>query len=516
MKSIYDQISPQFNVASYFLEKNLTNLADKTAIYYKDQKISYAELYANVRKMASLLKDLQIDWENRICIYLPDCPSFVYAFWGAIWIGAVPVAINVSCKVSDVEYMLTDARAKLLITTKSLYDGLSRKDSPFLKEVLLVDDVIPLESRLWHYAEDMEAANTSRDDVAFWLYTSGSTGRPKGVIHLHHDMVVCAETYAKNTIHLTEQDVIYSVANMPFAYGLGNSLYFPLHVGASVVLSDAENVFDVIDDIHRYRPTVFFGLPFIYASILAVDDIAPFRDDSVRLFISAAEQLPPTIWRKWNERYGKEICEGIGTTELLHIFLSNTPGDCRPGSTGKPVNGYEIKLLDPEGNELPPGHVGDLVVAGESLMQGYWNRHRETREAICGESMRTGDRYYKDEDGYYYFVGRNDDCFKVNGQWIIPFEIEDALLRYADLLDAAVIPEQDERGMVMVAAYVCPKANDGKNTHLEQELRKVLRSKLPAYKVPQRVYVIEKLPRTSTGKIDRKRLAATQGKEMPI
>lgn len=506
MNNIYDQIPSQFNVASYFLERNLKSIPNKTAIFYKEQEISFAKLYSNVRKMATLLKNSRMDWENRICIYLPDNPSFVYAFWGAIWMGAVPVAINTSCKASDVEYILADSRAKMLITTKELYDRLPDHSFPFLKEVLFANDSISLEETLSQVPEDGQAVSTSRDDVAFWLYTSGSTGRPKGVIHLHHDMVVCAKNYVDHVNQLNENDIIYSVAKMPFAYGLGNSLYFPLYVGASVVLSDVENVFDVIEVVHQYQPTVFFGLPFIYSSILSVQEIASFSPDSVRLFISAAEQLPPSIWHKWHQSYGKKICEGIGTTELLHIFLSNTPDDCKPGSTGKPVPGFVIKLLDADENEVPEGQVGDLVVTGESLMQGYWNRHRETREAIFGESMRTGDRYFKDKEGYYYFVGRKDDCFKTNGQWVIPFEIEDVLLQHDNLLDVAIVPEKDDQGLVQITAYICLKTDQEESSNLDRELRRFLRSRLPRFKIPQHFYVLPELPRTSTGKIDRKKL----------
>ena len=340
MDRISEQLPSVFNVAAYFIESNLAQgHGSRTAFYYKDETFTYNQVATYVRRTAALLKDLGLERENRIAILLPDSPDFVFAFWGAIWGGAVPVPINTACKIDDIQYILHDSRAKILVTNQEWQENLAPIQSLFLRHILLVDGEQLLRSQLNKQTTEPAAAETSRDETAFWLYTSGSTGRPKGVLHIHQSMVVCAERYGEATLGLNKDDITYSVAKMPFAYGLGNTLYMPMAVGAAAVLSDANNAFDIIADIHRYRPTLLFAIPAIYASILAVNDISPLDTSSIRLCLSAAEQLPKSIWHKWLHTYNHEICEGIGTSEFLHIFLSNPLGECRPGSTGKPIPG---------------------------------------------------------------------------------------------------------------------------------------------------------------------------------
>ncbi len=531
MDSISEQLPDIFNVAAYFLEGNLTQeRGERAAFYHQAETYTYTQVSSFVRRTARLLSELGLERENRIAILLPDTPELVFGFWGAIWLGAVPVPINTACSVDEIHYILQDSRAKVLLTTQEWQEklapcrgeafgqqsqgtasNLEPNASPqqFLRRVLLADGENPFMSLLTQQDELLPCAETSRDEPAFWLYTSGSTGRPKGVIHLHQSMVVCAQQYAKATLGLQKDDITYSVAKMPFAYGLGNTLYMPMAVGAAAVLSDANNAFDIIADIQRYRPTVLFGIPSAYASILAVHDIAPLNASSLRLCVSAAEQLPKSIWQKWRETYNHEICEGIGTTEFLHIFLSNRLGECKPGTSGRPVPGYDVRIVDENGFPCPPGEIGDLQVSGESLMLGYWNRLRETRKAIYGNTMQTGDKYLRDADDYFKFMGRADDLFKVNGQWISPMEIEDVLHQHPQILEVAVMPESDNgEQLTQVVAYVSLKPGQEPSPQLEDSIRKFAKQRLPHFKAPKTVHFVENLPRTSTGKIHRKFLQA--------
>lgn len=508
MDQIYEQLPSDFNIAAYFILSNLQKgNGERVAFYYRDEKYTYRKLSSYVRRSAGLLCELGLERENRVAILLPDTPEAVFAFWGAIWAGAVPVPINTACTVDDIQYILQDCRAKILLTTQEWQQQLAPVNSKFLRHILLKDGDQPFLSLLDAATNEPTPAITSGDEPACWLYTSGSTGRSKGVIHLHKSMVVCAELYGKNILNLQPDDIAYSVAKIPFAYGHGNTLYMPMAVGASVVLSDAANAFDVIADIHRYRPTVLHGIPSMYAGILAVQDITPLDVSSLRLCASAAEQLPATIWHKWRETYGLEICEGIGTTELLHIFLSNRPGECRPGSSGRPVPGYDVRVLDDNGSPVPPGEIGSLQVRGNSLMLGYWNRLRETREALYGETMLTGDKYLCDADGYFWFMGRKDDLFKVSGQWISPFEIEDVLLKHPSILDVAIVPDSDNgQHLTHVVAYISLKSGFASSPELEDSIRKFAKQGLPHYKAPKAIHFLDKLPRTPTGKIHRKAL----------
>ncbi|AFY93675.1 benzoate-CoA ligase family protein [Chamaesiphon minutus] len=508
MKTISTSLPDIFNVAAYFLEANLApDRRDRVAIYYRDDTYTYAQVHSWVRRMAKFLAELGVDRERRIAILLPDTPEFVFAFWGAIWLGVVPVPINTACTLEDVRYILQDCRAQVLVTDRSWLERLGAVESPFLQHVVQTDGDRSLISLLKQQDESVDWVQTDREEPAFWLYTSGSTGRPKGVIHLHQSMVVCAENYGKELVGLQADDIIYSVAKIPFAYGLGNTLYMPMSVGAAAILSDAANAFDIIADIQTYQPTVLFGIPGIYAGILSLAEIAPLDTSSLRLCLSAAEQLPTTIWLKWREMYGLEICEGIGTTELLHIFLSNQPGACRPGTSGLPVPGYDVRVVDDRGVTAPDGEIGALEVSGESLMLGYWNRLSATRSALYGTTMRTGDKYVRDADGYFRFMGRNDDFFKVNGMWVSPFEVEDVLLQHQSILDAAVVPSAELDGdLTQVIAYVSLKSEFAPSIELERSIRQAVKAQLSPFKVPKSIQFLDALPRTPTGKVHRQAL----------
>ncbi|MGI0495084.1 benzoate-CoA ligase family protein [Alkalinema pantanalense CENA528] len=512
MESLSARLPKTFNVAAYFLELNLAaNRSDKVAFYTRDAAYTYGQVAQLVRRSAKLLTNLGLEREQRLAILLPDTPEFVFAFWGAIWAGIIPVPINTACSVAEIQYILQNSRAKVLLTTQAWLETLAPIPAASLRHGLTVDGAQPFLMQIAQQDDQMPWAQTDREEPAFWLYTSGSTGNPKGVVHLHQSMVICAESYGKAVLGLQEDDIVYSVAKMPFAYGLGNTLYMPMAVGASSVLSDAVNAFDVIADIQTHRPTVFFGIPGLYAGMLALHELAPLDPASLRLCVSAAEQLPKTLWSQWRDRYGLEICEGIGTTELLHIFLSNRPGECRPGSSGRPIPGYDVQIVDDAGCPLPPGEVGALQVTGESLMLGYWNRLQATRDALYGCTMRTGDQYLQDVDGYFWFMGRNNDFVKVNGMWVSPFEIEDVLLQHESILDAAIVPEfATDETLTQIVAYVSLKAGFQASPILEKQIAQWVKTQLPHFKAPRMIHFLDHLPRTATGKVHRKALSQHQ------
>jgi len=353
----------------------------------------------------------------------------------------------------------------------------------------------------------LEAAATSRDDPAFWLYSSGSTGSPKGAVHLHHDMFVCAETYARQVLGIGAADRVFSAAKLFFAYGLGNAGYFPLSVGAHAVLypprPTPEAVFDVIE---RQRPTLFFGVPTLYAGMLALNEAERRDVSSLRLCVSAGEALPAEMYARWRERFGVEIIDGMGTTELLHMCLSNRPGTARPGSSGRPVPGYEAAIVDDAGRPVPPGEIGNLRVRGDSIMDGYWNQPEKTRQTLQGDWLLTGDKYYQDGDGYYWYCGRSDDMLKVGGRWVSPVEVEATLIAHPAVLESAVVGHEGDDGLVKAKAFVVLKEPARASPALAAELQAFVKERIAPYKAPRWVEFVESLPKTATGKIQRFRL----------
>ncbi|NJK55781.1 MAG: benzoate-CoA ligase family protein [Pleurocapsa sp. SU_5_0] len=506
-----------FNIAAYLLSGNFKQgNEDKIAFCDRGQTYTYSQLTSLVQRSARLLVKLGLERENRLGILLSNRIESVVIFLGAIWLGAIPVPINPACSSAEINYILEDSRVKVLLTSGAWQEKLTPLSSAYLRHVLLVDGKQTFLSLLEDYVELTTCASTSPDEAAFWLYTSGSTGQPKGVIHAHRSVLVSIKQYAQAVLDLSEKDLIYSVANIAFAYGLGNSLYFPLAVGATSVLSDANNAFDIIDDIERYQPTVFFGIPSVYARILEVKEIAPLNSSSLRLCVSAAEQLPKTIWQEWQKIHDLEICEGIGTTEFLHIFLSNRLGESQPGSSGRPIPGYEVRVIDENGLPCEDDEIGELQVRGESLMLGYWNQLTKTRQAIYGNIMRTGDKYKRDRHGFFWFMGRGDDLFKVNGQWISPLAIESVLHQHPQILEVAVVPHNSGDKLTQIIAYISLKSQQPPSKELEKNILNFAKQHLPHFKSPQQIYFVESLPRTATGKIHRHLLKQKQSDLLTI
>jgi benzoate-CoA ligase len=505
----------QFNVATYFVDRHLEEgRADKTAFFCTDQNLTYGDVAETVNRTGNALLDLGLGMDDRILMVCLDAPEFVGTFWGAIKIGAVPIPVNTLLRRQDYAYLLNDSRARAVVVSAALLPEVAPalEDARHLRHVLVAGGpghgYLSWDKRVERASAALAPAPTSRDDPAFWLYSSGSTGFPKGAVHLHHDMVICLETYAKQVLGIRPTDRVYSAAKLFFAYGLGNALYFPMGVGAASVLypprPTAEGAFDVIS---RHRPTLFFAVPTLYAGMLAVKDAEERFDlSSLRLCVSAGEALPEELYRRWHDRFHVEIIDGIGTTECLHMFISNRPGSARPGSSGQIVPGYEAQLLGDDGRPVPQGDIGSLRVKGDSTMAFYWNQHDKTKDTLHGPWIVTGDKLRQDADGTFWYCGRSDDMLKVGGIWVSPVEVEGALVRHPAVLEAAVVGEEDADGLVKPKAFVVLKDPAGASDALADELKAFVKGKIAPYKYPRSVKFIPELPKTATGKIQRFKL----------
>ena len=513
--STWESLPADFNVATWFVDRNVAEgRGAATAFRCENRALSYGDVLELTNRTGNALRELGIGMEDRVLLLCLDAPEFLGAFWGAIKIGAVPIPVNTLMRGADYLYFLQDSRAKVAIISAPLLAeaGPVLAEAPHLRHVLVAGGKpgphLSYEGCLERASSGLEAAATSRDDAAFWLYSSGSTGRPKGAVHLHHDMVVCYETYARQVLGLRATDRVFSAAKLFFAYGLGNAGYFPMGAGAESVLyphrPTPEAVFEILG---RHRPTIFFGVPTLYAAMLAVKDAHTRWDlSSLRVCVSAGEALPDEIYARWKERFGVEIIDGIGTTEILHIFLSNRPGGARPGSTGLPVPGYEAVIADDAGVPVKQGDIGNLCVKGDSIMAYYWNKHEKTKDTLYGHWIQTGDKYYQDGDGYFWYAGRADDMLKVGGIWVSPVEVENTLVRHPAVLEAAVVGHEDTDRLVKPKAFVVLKDPADTGSGLAEELKAFVKDKIAPYKYPRWIEFVPELPKTATGKIQRFKL----------
>lgn len=506
----------RYNAASDFLDGNLeAGRGDRTAILSPGGRWTYRQVAEDANRWASVLPQLGVEIENRVFLALLDGPAFAATFWGSIKLGAVPVPANTNLVADDYAYLLDDCRAKVAVVSQPVADRLrqARPASRWLKHLVVVGEAGPDEHRyaelLSGGASECSPADTDRDDMCFWLYSSGTTGMPKGVVHLQHDMRVCTDQYARPILELAESDITLSVAKLYFAYGLGNALYFPFSVGASTVLLEGPPAPPaLLEAVREYRPTVYFGVPTSYASVLAADsalwEAADFS--SVRICVSAGEPLPGAILRRWKERTGTEILDGIGSTEICHIFISNRPGDVRPDSSGRVVPGYEVRLVDEQGGEVGDGEVGSLLVRGDSTCAFYWNQHERTKDTIRGHWIDTGDKYVRSADGYFSYQGRSDDMLKAGGIWVSPAEVEAAITAHESVLECAVVGARDENDLVVPHAYVVVAPGRSSGPELTVELRDWVRGRLAHFKCPRAFHFVDSLPKTATGKIQRFKL----------
>jgi len=518
----FSQCRP-YNAATDFVDLNVARgLSGKVAFTDPTRTLTYGELQTATCRFGAGLRALGIRRESRIVLLLLDTVDYPVAFWGAIRAGIVPVPLNTLLTPEQYAYVLEDSRAEAILLSPPLVKAIEAVLGrlTFLKSAILVGaepigpatvghlDTYRLEDVLDRGTPKLFTAPTLSDEVAFWLYSSGSTGEPKGVKHVHTSLVATARLYGEGVLGIRADDVAFSAAKLFFAYGLGNSMSFPMAVGAStVLLPDRPTPEKVLDTMQRHHPTIFYGVPTLYAALLANADIGPGAgSDRLRLCVSAGEALPPPVGERWRAAVGVDILDGIGSTEMLHVFVSNRPDDIRYGTSGKPVPGYEAKIIGEDDHELGEGAIGELVVRGPSAGEGYWNQRAKSRRTFGGEWTYTGDKYTRDADGYYTYCGRTDDMFKVSGIWVSPFEVEAALASHEAVLEAAVIGRKDADGLLKPKAFIVLKKGYMADEHLFDALKAHVKERAGRWKYPRWIAVRTELPKTATGKIQRFKL----------
>lgn len=506
------ELPEQLNVAIELVDAHLAlGRGGKAAILSGDRIITYADLAECTSRFGNVLHELGIRMEERVALLLPDSPEWAMVFLGTIKAGAVAIPMNTMLVAKDYEYLLNDSRARVLVVHASRADVIEpiRPHLRYLKHLIVVggqwDHCHSFDALMERASPHLTPADTNKDDMAFWLYSSGTTGFPKGAIHLHHDMLMAADAYARDTIDLRESDVSFSVAKLFFAYGLGNGLYFPLRTGGTTVLmperSTPDHIFATVD---RYQPSVFYGVPTSYASLLHEAEKAGRTSlPGVRMCVSAGETLPRNLFLRWRDRFNVDILDGIGSTEILHIFISNRPGRARPGSTGEIVPGFEARIIDDDGNDLPPGEVGTLLMKGDSIAAAYWNKHEASKKTFWGEWVNTYDKFMLDQDGYFWYSGRANDMLKVSGQAVWPTEVEALLQEHPAVLESGVTGAANDEGLLKPVAYVVLKDGHEPNDALAEELKAFVKKTSAPHKYPRAIVFVEALPKTATGKIKR-------------
>lgn len=504
----------QYNAVE-ILERNLARHPDKEALLSSARELTFAEVAAEVNRAGRALRGLGVRSADAVGLLCPDSAEWVATFFGAIKIGAVAVSLSTFLKSGELAYVLADARVRVLVTHRSLLDTLDpiRDALPSLEHVVVIggggrpgDE----EFAGWVSAQpvEIEAAVTHREDICTLNYSSGTTGEPKGIPHAHKDLPITAQLVGVNTLGLTASDRTFSAAKLFFTFGTGGNLIFPWYVGATSVLfpGSPRVQADILATIERFAPTVHYNAPTGYAAMLALPDVSAYRLRSVRMCVSAGEALPAAIWHAWKERTGLEIVDGLGSTENYHMFLATRPGDMRPGSTGKPIAGYEVRIVDEDGDDVEPGEVGNLMVRGETASLSYLRRYDASRRTFVGEWLRTGDKYSADADGYHWYAGRSDDMLKVGGVWVSPVEVESTLLTHPAVFECAVVGHPDSAGLVKPKAFVVLSDGYRPEPALPQELIEHCRQRIAEYKRPRWVEFCSELPKTATGKIQRFRL----------
>lgn len=510
------EIPEQFNIVSYMLDRHIKEgRGDRPAIYYKDQVITWQQVADQANRVGNALIDLGVEQENRVVICLPDSPEFVSSYYGTIKTGAVAVPVNTMALPTDYLYYLNDSRAKVLITNSELAPVFSKiqNELKHLKHFVVLGKTdtgqLSFENIVSKASATLTPAATSKNDMAYWLYSSGTTGTPKGVVHLHHDILHLVPPHCTEVMGITADDISFSTSKLYFSYGRNNSLDTPSFCGSSVVLHpgkpDPESIMDIIE---KYRPTLFYSVPTSYSAILNFMEKSGRRLDlsSVRLCVSAGEALPKVIYDKWKDLFGVEILDGVGSTDVGMIYLSNKPGKVKHGSCGKLLPGFKGKLLNEEENGVTQGDIGTLWINNDGTTPCYWNKHEKTKECIHGEWFCTGDQFYQDEEGFYWYAGRSDDMLKPGGLWMSPMEIEDVLLTHPSVQEAAVVAEGNDSGLNKPVAFVVCKEKSMASEEMGKELREYVRNNAAHYKCPRNFYFADELPRTTTGKIQRYKL----------
>jgi len=540
----------RFNMADYFLYHNLEEgRENKTCLYFEDQTYTYGETARLSNRAGNALRELGVEIEDRVLIVLPDCPEFVWTWFGAARTGAVITMVNPLLPAEDYKYYLDYTRARVVVVHHSLLNTLAEavNDSRYLRGVLVVNDkagASPLPDSMTStphakvttvdfgdivsaQPDECTPADTHRDDIAIWLFTSGSTGHPKGAVHLQHDLPFNTEVFAKRTMGVNENDLTVSVPKLFFGYATGTNLLFPFAVGGATALfaerSTPEKLFAVIE---KYRPTILTTVPTMINSMLNAPAASSRDLSSLRFCYSAGEALPPELYERWTKNLGVEICDGIGSAEMFHIYITNRPGDVKPGSLGRIVEGYEAKVVDAEGEEVATNEMGTLKIKGDSAALCYWNAHEKSKETFAGDWCTTGDQFHVDDEGYYWYHGRTDDMLKVSGIFVAPAEIENCLLQHKAVLECAVVGNDGGDGLVKPKAFIVLReefrtgsgpgsppgqpawggGSDRPNQLLADELRAFVKLHLAPYKYPRWIEFVSSLPKNDRGKIDRKQL----------
>jgi 4-hydroxybenzoate-CoA ligase len=503
-----------YNAAVDFVDRNVAEgRGDKTACIDPARNITYGELRDAAARIGPMLARLGIEPENRIALILLDTVDFPILFWGAIRAGIVPVLLNTRLTADQYRYLLEDSRAKAAFVSAALLPIVQEaaRDVSTLRAIIVVgggpDRVPRLDALLAAENEGSAPARTCADEVAYWLYSSGTTGAPKGAMHVHSSPMALARLSGQDRIGIREDDVVFSVAKLFFAYGLGNAIFCPMSVGAtSVFYPERPTPQTVFETLRAYRPTMFYAVPTLYAAILADPECTPENSSSrLRLCFSAGEPLPPHLGEAWKARFGLDIVNGVGSTEMGHLYITNLPHKVEYGTAGMAVKDYDLKLVDDDGHEVANDEIGELLVRGPSAAVGYWNHLEKSRRTFVGEWTRTGDKYLRRSDGVYIYCGRTDDMFKVSAIWVSPFEVEAALITHPAVLEAAVVPAEDSNGLIKPKAFVVLKDRrvDGSNRALYEELKVHVKRTVGPWKYPRWIEFIDSLPKTATGKIQR-------------
>ena len=505
-----------YNAATAMIDGHVAaGRGQKAAFIDATETVTYAALAERTNRVANLMRTYGIARETRIALLMLDTVDYPPAFWGAIKAGVIPVALNTLLTAEQYAYVLDDSRAQALIVSAALADVIKPIlcRLPFLKHVFVAGGAVPpfaldFRDELAHQSPTAETAETCADEVAFWLYSSGSTGMPKGTLHLHTSLMDTARLYGQGVLGIREDDVIFSAAKIFFAYGLGNAMSFPLSVGATtILLPERPTPESVFRTLKQHQPTIFAGVPTLFAAMLNyTEGTREASSQRLRQCTSAGEALPAEVGKAWAAKFGVDILDGIGSTEMLHIFVSNSPNDIRYGTSGKPVPGYLTRLVDETGASVGDGEIGELLVSGPSAADGYWNQREKSRTTFEGKWTRSGDKYVRDADGYYTYQGRTDDMFKVSGIWVSPFEVESALIGHASVLEAAVVPQEDSDGLIKPRAIVVLKPGETGSETLAALLKDHVKLKAGAWKYPRWIEFTDALPKTATGKIQRYKL----------